>query len=253
MSRLARCCRRGVVALLALGVLVWLGPSADADEVTISVAIEDQPVTSSARVRLPPDESTLVEIEIRNAGGAEALVRTIRLRGEVMGLTFFSYETSVGFSVPAGSTQTRRFAVDLSSLRGQATGLIPSSVALLDGRKAVVASQSFVADVRGSAHSTYGMFGLVVAVFTAASFAAAALALARGRLPANRMRRALRFLVPGIGLGLTLVVTTSALRILVPRPSRWIPTVVICSVVLFAVGYLTPAPETGEAEPAESV
>lgn len=89
----------------------------------------------------------------------------------------------------------------------------------------------------------YGVFGVATAVLTAASLTGAFLALARHRLPANRWRRAQRFLPGGIGLGLTFVFIFSVLRLLAPEASRWVPILLLLSAALFAIGYFTPTPD----------
>ena len=50
---------------------------------------------------------------------------------------------------------------------------------------------------------------------------------------ANRFRRGLYFLVPGLGVGLVLVFTLSVTRVFVPSASHWIPLVVISGVIFF--------------------
>ena len=63
---------------------------------------------------------------------------------------FFAYDTSVGLDVPAGTSDSTSFVLDLAGLDGQATGLMPGSVKLLDAGRHEIASQSIVTDVRGS-------------------------------------------------------------------------------------------------------
>ena len=194
-------------------------------------------------VRLDPGRLTTLDLELANSGARPAVIRTVRLEGRVIGLAFFAYDLSVSIPVEPGATERRRYSLDLGGLAGQATGLVPARVALLDADRREVASQHLVADVRGSLRSVYGLFGLAVAALTVAGFAAVSVALARHRLPANRWRRALRFLPPGVGLGLVVVFTLSALRVSAPRPGRWVPIVAVSAAVLCALGYLTPSPD----------
>ena len=79
------------------------------------------------------------------------------------------------------------------------------------------------------------------------------LAMARHRMPPNRWRRGLRLLVPGIGLGLVLVFTLSALAVWVPSPGTWLVTVVIFAAVFFVIGYLSPTPRATEDEDDEDL
>lgn len=90
------------------------------------------------------------------------------------------------------------------------------------------------------------MFGLAVAGLTALLLAAALIRLAARRLPANRWNRATRFGVPGLGVGLTLTFTISALRIASPSPGVWLTLVVLGGVIGFVFGFLTPGPGEGD-------
>ena len=194
-----------VIGLLFLAGLVWpAAPGGALDSVTIDAVIDGRPIGDSTErepVRLRPQEPASLDLRVTNAGTAPVQVRTVRLQGEVMGLTFFAYDTSVSFTVAPGTTEDRSFALDLVGLKGQATGLIRGSVAVLDGTRRTLTSERMVVDVRGSLWSVYGMFGLAVIVLTVLSLGGALLALARHQLPENRWRRGLRFLTPGLGLG----------------------------------------------------
>ncbi|MHB8340872.1 MAG: hypothetical protein ACYDB7_06810, partial [Mycobacteriales bacterium] len=66
------------------------------------------------------------------------------------------------------------------------------------------------------------------------------------RLPENRWSRAVAFGVVGLGLGLTLTFTMSALRVLTPDQTAWLPLLVGGTVVGFVVGYLTPGAEPAQ-------
>lgn len=222
----------------------------------ITATVDGKPVGASTEarpIRLSPRRQATLAVEVVNQTSKPLDVRTVRLEGKVVGLTFFAYDTSVGLRVAPGETGTRRFLLDMGGLDGQATGLIPGAVKLLDGDRHVVAQQGGVIDVRGSLRSVYGVFGMGVALLTALSFLGALVGLARHRLAPNRWRRALRFLTPGLGLGLLLNFTLSATRVFVPTPGRWLTIVVVSAAVLFGLGYLTPAPDTGEDDDEEEV
>ena len=77
----------------------------------------------------------------------------------------------------------------------------------------------------------YGVFGLGVALLTLLAFILVLLELARHRLHRNRFRRGVYFVVPGLGVGLVLVFTLSALRVFVPSVSHWVPLVVFSAVI----------------------
>jgi len=230
-----------VLAVAAMSAAPATGTSA----VTVRATIDGHAASDSSErhpIRLEPAKPANLDLEVDNDSDHPLVVRTVRLSGRVLGLTFYAYDTSVLIEVGPHRSERRSFALDLSGLGGQATGLIPSTVELLDGSRHVVATQGVVVDVRGRLRSVYGLFGMAVAVLTVVWFAAALVALARGRLASNRWRRGLRFLTPGVGLGLTLVFSLSAFRVLAPLPRRWVPTMAISAAALFIAGYLTPTP-----------
>ena len=235
-----------MTALLATLVMTAAPQAGAADTVELVAAIDGRPVSDGTErrpIRLDPKRPAALRLQVRNTGTAPVTVRTVRLRGEVMALTFFAYDTSVEIVVAPGATETRTFDVDLIGLRSQATGLIQGEVSVLDGERHTLASQLVMVDVRGSMWSVYGAFGMALVVLTALSLGGALIALATHRLPDNRWRRGLRFLTPGLGIGLIIVFTLSALRVFVPRPGVWIPILLVSGGVLFALGYLTPAPD----------
>jgi hypothetical protein len=245
----------GLAATLPL-LVAPIGASADAADgpVRLVARIDGRPIADATEqhpVALRPDDPVTLSLRLTNDGADDLTVHAVRLEGRVMGLTFFAYDTRVELVLEAGSTTTSRFQLDLVGLDGQATGLVPARVAVLDADRHELASQASVVDVRGSLRSVYGAFGLAVAVFTGLSLAGALVALARHRLSPNRWRRGIRFLWAGVGVGLLIVFTLSALRVFVPQPGRWVPIVAVSTGLLFVLGYLTPSPEEPEDREAE--
>ncbi len=241
--------------LVLLALTLPLSTTAGASgSVSVSARINGQAAATSTQqdpVNLSPDHPAAVFLHVSNSTGTPVTITTVRIEGTVIGLTFFSYDTSVNLRVRAGTAL--RFALDTSGLGGQALGLIPGSVKLLNAQHDVVASQSMVTNVHGSLVSVYGLFGLALLLLTVLAFADVLLAIARHRMSPNRWRRALRFLTPGIGLGLVLVFTLSALAVWVPSPGTWLVTVVICAAVFFVLGYLSPTPRAIEEESDEDL
>lgn len=240
--------------LAAIGLLVAgagaTAPARAADTVRIVATIDGRSVGDSTEqrpIRLGPKRAAILRLAVTNIGAVPAEVRTVRLRGEVMALTFFAYDTSVDFVVASGATETRTFEIDLVGLDGQATGLIQGTVSVLDANRHTLASERVLVDVRGSLRSVYGLFGLALVALTVLSLGGALIALATHRLPDNRWRRGLRFLTPGIGTGLAIVFALSAMRVFVPRPGRWVPILLVSAGLFFGLGYLTPSPD-GEDE-----
>jgi len=219
--------------------------------VVVNGTINGQVLSKSSQsnpVRIYPLRPAKIVLTVWNDSSHPVHIATVRLSGEVMGLTFFAFNNSVAFSVPPHRTVTNRYSIPLVGLSGQATGLINGSLSVLNPSQVTLASQSLVVDVRGSLSSVYGVFGLAVALLTLLAFALVLLELARHRLPANRFLRGLYFVVPGFGLGLVLVFTLSATRVFVPSVGHWVPLVVVSGIVFFVVGFLTPDPRIDEDE-----
>lgn len=237
-----------VVVALGLLLLPLASASPASAEATLSATIGDRMVASTGgnrAVRLPTGRIPLT-LDITNRDSTPITASTVRFAGKVMGLTFFAYEASVDVRVAPGATESRRITLDLASLRGQATGLLPASITLLDADRNELAAQDLVVDVRGSVRSMYGTFGMLLTVLTAIALVIALRELAAHRLSPNRWVRGLRFLVPGIGLGMVLVIVCSMLRIFAPTISRWGPLMLLCAGGLFLFGYLSPSPNIDE-------
>ena len=240
---------RGVVSLALAAALLLLavpiGPSHAAETVDVAGRLAGRtfPAGAGDPIRLSPKGPTPLELTITNQSRETVEVRTISLNGRVIGLTFFSYQTSVGIIVPPGTAVTREFSLDLAGLEYQATGLFNAEISLLDAERRSLGSSPTAVDVRGSWRSVYVVFGLVLAAGTIASFVRAVRDLARHKLSPNRWRRGLRFLIPGIGLGLTLIFTSSAFRLFLVGRNSWLPILLVSAAALFAVGYLTPNPD----------
>lgn len=246
-QRMRRTC--AAVSILLLFLLLLLSVPATkaiaSSGATLSASINGSPLSDSSEshpIRLYPLRPIEVSLTLDNRTSETIHVGNVRLTGQVMGLTFFAYNTTVAFDVAAGRSATTRYRLSLIGLTGQAVGLIEGSITVEDTNQRVLASQGLVVDVRGSLRSVYGLFGIAVLVLTILALLAVLVRLARHRLSLNRFHRALRFLVPGIGIGLVLVFTLSATRIFVPDPGHWIPLVLVSSAALFGLGYLTPDP-----------
>ena len=230
------------VALGLCGVLLGAPPaSAGSGSLGVQASIDRLPV-EDATVAIDPGRPVELQVVATNSGAAPVKVRSVRLSGVALALTFFAYDTTAPFEVPAHGSVTRTFVLDLGDLAGQATGLLPSSVELLDAQRVTLGEAATVADVRGSLWSVYGVFGLAMLVLTVLAWVTALLALARHRLAPNRWRRGLRFLPAGFGTGLVAVISLSVLRLVPPEPAVEIPVVLGAAAIAFLLGYLTPHP-----------
>jgi hypothetical protein len=217
--------------------------------VSFTAAVNGQPAALSSDAhpaQLNPNALAQVRITVANNGSSPAHISTVRFQGQVMDLSLFSYDTAVDLVLAPGQTTSLRFPVSMAGVGSQATGLVVATLTLLTPAGTAVASQSIVTNVHGSLHSIYGLFGLAVLVLTVSSLVLALLAMARHTLPQNRWLRALRFLIPGFGIGLVLTFTLSAFGVFTPGPGHWLPLLVVTSVTGLALGYLTPAPNEEE-------
>ncbi|TQF73642.1 hypothetical protein FK531_09230 [Rhodococcus spelaei] len=214
--------------------------------VQLSARINDQgagDATAAQPVRLDPSHPAHFSLTVSNGTAAPVLLRRIDFAGHVVGLSFYSYSTAINLSVAPAATETVSYALDMSGLDGQATGLIGSTLTAVDDQGHVAATLSTVVDVRGSLLSVYGLFGLALLILTALAIADSALAIARHRLSPNRWRRGTRLLTPGIGIGLVLVFTGSVARWWVPNSTHWLLAAALFAVVFFFIGYLSPTPD----------
>lgn len=237
------------------GLLLWCGimlaPStafAQDGSVQLEADVDGRPVGVGILV-LDPENAAKVSVTVRNNTSTVQRVKTVRISGTALALTFFAYDTTVPFDVPPKSEETRSFPLDPSDLGSQAIGLLPVTVEVIDVQRESIASVETTGDVRGSLWSVYGAFGLGVLVLTALSWLGALLALARRRLPANRWQRAMRFLPAGIGTGLIAVISLSVLRLVAPSPTAEIPFILGAAGAALLLGYVTPHP--GEQQPSE--
>ncbi len=253
MQRRICALRLAIAVPLLFGTLAALPTAAGATSgtTTISASVNGQALSRSSQlhpVHPVPARPADVDLRIFNSRARPVNIRTVELQGRVVGLTFFAFETSVGLKVRAHSSTTLHYVLDLSGLKGQATGLIPGSLSILDANGNVVASVGMVSNVQGSIVSVYGLFGLGLLILTVLALLSVLLSVARHKLPANRFRRALRFLAPGIGVGLVIVFTLSAFRIWIPTNKLWLGAILIAAATSFMLGYLTPTPAGSDDE-----
>ncbi len=241
-------------ALLAPGWLLTAGPAiADVPGAALVASIDGQRLSETTRAKpivLEPQRRSELAFELRNEGTEPLLVHQVLLVGRVMAIRFFTYTYTLPAVVQAGPGETVNAIVplDLPGLRSQVVGLLPGEVTLFapDGR--TVISEDFVLDARGSLQSVYGLLGGFIGASSVFSFLTSAAAMARRRLSPHRWNRAFRFLLVGIGLGLSLVFGFSIVRAFVPQPDSCARVVLICAGILFVIGCLTPGPPADAAE-----
>jgi hypothetical protein len=228
-------------AVLAIGAVPPVAADPAGGPVTVAATLNATPIGGHTVV-IDPARTIGLAVTVGNPTNSVIHVHSVRLVGTALALTFFDYDTTVTFDVPAHGRTSRTLTLDLSDLDGQAVGLLPASVEVLDAGKTVLARASTVTDIRGSITSVYGVFGIAVLILTILAWATALLAMARRTLPANRWRRALRFLPAGFGTGIVAVITLSVLRLVAPAPAIELPVIACTAAIGLVLGYLTPQP-----------
>jgi hypothetical protein len=231
---------------LLVAVLTTTAPAgAQPGTVSVSASVNGHDVTAAdanTPLRLQPDQSVDLAISLTNNTSQAVNVRRVVLDGRVLGLSFFSYASTVALDVAPGGRGALHYPLDLTGLQGQATGLLAGDLTVTDAAGHPIGIIPTVFDVRGSLMSVYGLFGIALAVLTALALLDAALAIARRRLSANRWQRGLRVLAPGIGIGLMLAFSASVARLWVPSTAQWLQLAGLSAAGFFALGYLSPAP-----------
>jgi hypothetical protein len=236
----------GLALATAVVPTVVLAPVAHAaDGLRLKATVNGASLTAAGAndpIVLRPSDDQVVSVAVTNTGSSPVELRSVRLQARVLGLAFFSYTTRVDLVVAPGATGTRTFALDMTDLDGQATGLMPTEVALLGPHREVLVSGSGTVDVKGKLLSVYGVFGLAVAGVTALLLLGLLLRLVRRTLPDQRVARALQAAVPGTGLGLVAAFTLGALRVAVPSTGTCVVLLVGGFLLGLVLGALTPAP-----------
>jgi hypothetical protein len=238
--------RHGIAAL-AIVLAAFLGSAvahADSGVLTASATVNGQDiaaVNTTAPLRLEPDTTANVDVEVTNTGSEAISIGKVGFAGNVLGLRFFKYVAATALTVEPGTTGKLSVQLDLGDLDGEATGLMRGDLKVTNTAGDEIAVIPTVIDVRGSWWSVSGVLGLALIVFTALAALDLALAISRRRLPANRWQRSLRFLLPGVGIGLMLGFTTPVLRWWTPTLGVWVVAAGIIAAVCLALGYFSPS------------
>jgi hypothetical protein len=232
-----------VLLLTVVGVLAPIEVGAADGDVTINATIDGRDVANADDgdpIRLDPQRSPNVVVRVTNGRSQPLPVHSVRVEARAFGLPFVSLESRVDRTVAPGATEEIRFPLETAGLGSQATGLLHTTMTLLDDHRSAVADTDFVADVRGSLWSIEGVFGLTALLFTMVSMTLGLLDVARRRVSSNRWWRALRFAVPGLTFAVAVTFGLAALRLASPRGLVWIPLVVGCGIGGFVAGWFTP-------------
>lgn len=251
-------------AAFTLAALLQLGgssPAGAAAQAPLSVTINGQRIDNAATpIKVDSTGSLTFKVAVDNQSPVAIDVSGVTFEGHVVGLPVFRCDALLTLSVAPGTVGEQEFLMDNKCLKDQATGLIPATVTVTDARQAQIGKWEFDLNVNGSLKGIYGLFGIALAAISILSILGGLIGLARHRLSPNRWSRAMRFAIPGIGLGFTIVFALGALGVATPDATSWVPIVGATFVVLGIFGYLSPGPDQPEdiatpagANPAQTV
>lgn len=237
-------CALGVLLFGALLVAPAAPASAQARSAVISVSINGSNVKDLAEpLKLNASATQHFKVSVNNPTSADVHLTTVSFEGKVVGLPVFRCEGLVSLVVPPGGAAEQEFEMDSNCLKDQATGLMPAKITVYDNNRVALDSWNLTLDIAGSLKSIYGLFGIALAALTVLSLLGGLISMARHRLSPNRWSRAMRFAIPGIGLGFTVVFALAAAGIAVPTATMWIPVVCTSFAVLGLFGYFSPRPD----------
>jgi len=192
-------------------------------------------------ITIDGNEPAELELTMTNVSEEPVTVRYVRFEGEVLNMIFLTYDTAVSIDIAPGDTESvPPVLLDFYDLGGQANGYLRGHVSLYDGDREQLGSEQVFLDAGGDGFSTLSLFNLLLLLATVAGAAWNLLRLSQRRLPPNRMVRAMRFLVIGIGAGLTIAVAFSTLRIWPLSGTMWVLITAVAAVIGYAVGFVLP-------------
>ena len=235
-----------VAISLALCVLVLssCAQGGGGDQVEVSAVLNGVDIADSKPndpVTLLDDETAQLELTMENVSTEPVTVRFVRFEGEVLDMTFLTYDTSIRVELDPGETRAiPPVLLDFYDLGGQATGYLRGHVQLFNEERDLVGSQPVFLDANGEGFSTLAWFNLLLLFGTAGGLGWNLMRLAQRRLPSNRFVRALRFLAIGGGAGLTLAAAFSTLSLWPLGTVAWILFTVIGAVIGYVVGFILP-------------
>lgn len=231
------------MTVTAMLLTAFASPAMADDVLELETVIDGRSVEgagSSDPIVLDPVEQITVELTVRNPTDTAITVARVRLEGEAMGLTFLVYDTGTSFVIDARGQRTLVLPLDFFDLEDQATGFLSSSIKLYDANRDELASNDFVADVKGRTTSTLGLFAIFALVFTIIALGVLIWSISRRRLAANRALRGMQFVLVGIGVGLCLALGLAVLRIAAVPATASVVLIAIPTIGAFAVGYVLP-------------
>src|SRR5271154_5757931 len=108
-----------VILTVVIGSVLAGAPASASSGVAISTTINGRSAAQASQsepIRLVPHQPATVNVVVTNDSAASITVGRVEISGRVLGLSFFDFSTSVSLAVPASSTQTLSYQLDLSGL-----------------------------------------------------------------------------------------------------------------------------------------
>jgi hypothetical protein len=229
----------GMLAPLLVLLLALPSQAAEATLLKVDATVGGSDITDARPLVLRPNDATVVTLQVTNISDRPLTIRSARLEGRAFGLTFYSVTTRLDLTLAPNATGTRRFAIDLSDIDGQALGFVPGRLSLLNRDRAALWSADRTTDVRGSIASTYGVFGLLLIVGTIGLWTSLLLRQRRSGPPVGPFERGLRHAVPGLATGLALTWTVGALGLAAPTAGLALTLMTMIGVLSAAAGSLS--------------
>ena len=235
--------------LFVAGILIVLAAACGGDNpdavLEVEASIDGVPISESGAGNpqpISPDVESELSLEIRNISNEPVDVGHVRLEGEVLGLTFMTYDARAGVVVAPGETRSLEVPIEFFDIGRQAHGYLRTWIRLYgnDADRTRLSSDEFATDVRGDVTSTMGIFAGLLFLFTVYSLVMNLRAMRRRQLPANRFKRGVRLALTGLGLGLLLSVAFSVLRIFPLPAAGWVPLTLLPTAIGFGLGYIAP-------------
>ncbi len=246
----------GLLAIAAVGVfgITTAGAKTATDDNAGSAAgpaalvitdarIGTRPLSSGTRanpIPIDPHVRETLAMTVKNIGASTGQVRYLRLTGALMGINFVHYEASVNTDVAPGETSTISVPGDFFDIDGVARGYVNAQMQLVDQQRSPLATQHFVADVRGKVVSSVGFMFLSALAFAVISIVDIIIGLSRRRLPRNRFVRGILFALATASTVVTIVIGAAMFRVALFDANTWVPAVLIAAAIGFVLGYLSP-------------
>lgn len=235
--------RRLMVGVFSLAALLASCGQSSTEQLDVEAFIDDQDVAVADNgnpVRVEASSDGELRLDMVNTSDETVAIDHIRIEGELLGMTFLSYGTSVDLTLQPGATQSMSVPLEFFDLDRQANGYLRASIRTYGPDRQRLSSSDFPADIRGRTWSAMGLFAVGLLVLTTVSLLVNLRAMAQRTLPSNRFIRGLRFFTTGLGIGLLLSVAFSVLRIFPLPTAGWLPLTLIPALGGFALGYLSP-------------